>query len=97
MPKKSRRTAARYAALSQKKKSKKRSLPQVPQQEITASTVEAPASILLEGSPGSAVEVDQVVRPEPPEYHYLTAELRRIGIIAGAMFAILIMLAFVLR
>ncbi len=92
MPKKSHRTAARYAAKSKGKKKEKAPLHQVaaPALEVSAKAKPTPAV-----SPSEPV-ARPAIKQAPPKYRYLTSELQRIGIIAGAMFAILIVLYFVL-
>lgn len=98
MTKRSRRTAARYSALSKEGK-RRQHRKRYPQQGIPSTPryqgiVEPPSSL-------SSIS-ETVAKPGPrlkqalPGYEYLSADLKKIGIIAGSMLAILVVLAFVL-
>jgi len=108
MPKKSHRVASRQAAVSKDRKRKKRA--QASQRyPLTAGTPAAPST---EATPKPPPTPSTVATPEPstapsvtrppstrqavPRYQYVTAELRKIALIAGSLLVILIVLAFVL-
>ncbi len=94
MPQKSHRVASRQAEASKKRKQKKKS---------QASPRRDPAAQV---NPDSAYASQPSAVPRPPakpsapqaipRYQYVAAELRKIAIIAGAMIAVLVVLAFVL-
>lgn len=105
MAKRSHKVASRQAAVSRERKRKKKQ--QAAPKRPAAAAVPAPARAApppqpaAEASPEPAAVV-AVPRPaaEPRQsdtrYRYVMADLRRIGIIAGAMIVILIVLAVVL-
>ncbi|TET37456.1 MAG: hypothetical protein E3J65_06480 [Dehalococcoidia bacterium] len=100
MPKKSHRVASRQAAVSRERKRKKRS--QSSQRHVIA-TPAKPASVLPHGpsvTPGPIAppptQPRPSTRPVAPRYQYVSAELRKIALIAGAIFVILIALTFLL-
>ncbi|MDY6892685.1 MAG: hypothetical protein SVO26_03080 [Chloroflexota bacterium] len=92
MAKKSRKTAVKYSELSKSGKKRQPNRPSVPPS--------VPTRVV------STSETEKVVRPvrtrqvEPkkklPSYQYVRLDLRRIGILAGVMVIILILLSFVL-
>lgn len=101
MPKKSHRVASRQAAVSKERKRKKRS--QSSQRRVTATPVK-PASVPPDGPSVTPEPIAPPLtqprpstRPVTPRYQYVSAELRKIAIIAGAIFVILIVLTFLLR
>ena len=102
MPKKSRRTASRQAEISRERKRKKRA-----QETQRQHVVPKPAVPAIEPSVSeppvtgetTSVTVSQPspsLQPVASRYQYVTAEIRKIAIIAAVMVAILIVLAFVL-
>ncbi len=102
MPKKSHRVASRQAAISRERKRKKRA--QAAQRQPipikrAAPAIEPPVSEPPATAEPTSVTVTQPppsARPVAPRYGYVTAEIRKIAIIAAVMLAILIVLAFVL-
>ncbi len=80
MPKKSRRAKAKHRARSAQKTQRKYSQPLKP----------VPAQVQLAG------KVPPEVKDSTNRYQYLMPELRRIGILAGAIILILVVLSFVL-
>ncbi len=106
MPKKSHRVASRQAAISRERKRKKRA--QAAQRQPMPAkpaipTIEAPPAEPPVGSEPSTITITQTppstrpsVRTIAPRYQYVTAEIRKIAILAAVIVAILIALAFVL-
>ncbi|MBE0415459.1 MAG: hypothetical protein IBX36_02835 [Dehalococcoidia bacterium] len=91
MPKKSHRVASRQAEVSKERKRKKRS--QASQKRAVAiSASPSPAPKPPAQPSASKPSLPQAV----PRYRYFIADLRKIGVIAGAMLIILIVLAFLL-
>ena len=98
MAKKSRKVAARYSELGRagkKKQRDKRSLP--------TGTVSAPKSQEIpEPRPVKSPVSKTALRRQPelkraiPGYQYVRADLKRIGMLAGMMIVILIVVAFIL-
>ena len=100
MPKKSNSIAARYA--EQSKKKKKKSGGPTPPLEKPADF--APREITkFKPSPGLSPPPKESAthpistRQVSPNYRYVTAEMKMIGILTGAIFIILIVLGFTLR
>jgi hypothetical protein len=101
MAKKSRRAAARYSQLSKAKKKKQRGRP-----SFQTGMVSAPESQeIAEPRPikppvSKTTPTTPRARPEPKRaaatYQYVKADLKRLGILAGMMIIILIVLTFVL-
>ena len=94
---KSRRSKGKHHARSKKSKAKQRYTAVASQQQVAApvaSSVEtaAPAQVPV---PSARVRTAPS-KPGKVRYPYITAELKRIGILAGIMLAILIVLALVL-
>jgi hypothetical protein len=87
MPKKSRRTKAKHRTKSAKAIPSKH-----PQQVKTAAAVETavaePQPVVAKPAPGTQ---DYVSR-----YHYVMPEVKRIGILAGSIIVVLIVLSFIL-
>jgi hypothetical protein len=98
MPKKSHRVASRQAAVSKERKRKKRG--QAAQRRVVATPAE-PASIPKPSATAEPI-APPVTQPRPstrqvaPRYQYVSAELRKIAILAAVMIAVLIVLTFVL-
>ena len=102
MPKKSRRTKAKYRTKSAKAIPAKH-----PQQVKTAAAEPKPATKMAATEPGpviktAAAEPQSVAKPAPgtqdyaSRYHYVMPEVKRTGILAGSIIAVLIVLSFIL-
>ena len=91
MPKKSRRTKALQ---SKKKRSLQRFSAMAAQQQVVAQTSKSVVSPPLSAPPVSVPT--PMAKLSPARYPYIVAELRRFGILAGIMLAILIVLALVI-
>ncbi len=98
MAKKSRRVAAKYSQLSKAKKKKQRGSP-----SLQTGMVSAPESQeIAEPTPIKPAVSKTTPRAQPgpkratAAYQYVRADLKRIGILAGMMIIILIVLTFVL-
>jgi len=104
MAKKSRRIASRQAAIRKEGKRRKRLRGHVTlsrpadvaavDTEVAASS-SAPASTTPEAVARPRVQPASP-RPIAPSYQYVIGELRRIGILAGAVIVVLIILTFIL-
>ena len=98
MAKKSRRVAAKYSQLSKAKRKKQRGRP-----SLQTGMVSAPESQeIAEPTPIKPPVSKTTPRAKPgpkratAAYQYVRADLKRIGILAGMMIIILIVLTFVL-
>ena len=98
MAKKSRRVAAKYSQLSKAKRKKQRGRP-----SLQTGMVSAPESQeIAEPTPIKPPVSKTTPRAQPgpkratAAYQYVRADLKRIGILAGMMIIILIVLTFVL-
>lgn len=98
MPRKSRKTAARYSELSKTRKKKHRAKPALqtqavpvsgPQDVAESKSVPKPA---VRHTPRTQSELKRGI----PNYDYVRADLKRLGVLAAAMIVILIILSFVL-
>ena len=87
MPGKSRRGRGKHSARSKKKRG---ALAGVAQQRVATETYKPAAPAVPASSP------TPIVIPTGARYPYIVTELRRIGILAGIMLAILVVLALVL-
>jgi hypothetical protein len=96
MPQKSRRVASRQAAASKERKRKKKSRAQTLQRQVKPAGVPTAQPPVAPESPSAPLPQPPKVRQAAPRYQYVTSELRRIAILAGAMILILVVLAFVL-
>ena len=85
MPGKSHRGRGRRSARSKKRQGT------IAQPRAAAGTYETPAP----AAPAPPLRVSAPVAT-PPQYSYVASELRRIGIVAGIMLAILVVLALLL-
>jgi len=98
MAKKSRKVAAKYSQLSRAKKKKQRGSPSLQTGMISAPKSQEIAEPKPIKSPVSKTTLR--TQPEPKRatlaYQYVKADLKRIGILAGMMIIILIVLTFVL-
>jgi hypothetical protein len=105
MPRKSSSVAARYAKSSKRKKAKKRSPTQAPQQTPAGSTskvLDKPTTkppIPVRSEPSTTVSATSraPMQEVVADYSYVVEEMQKVAIVAGLMFAIIIALAFVLR
>ncbi len=91
--KKSHRVASRQAAASKERKKKKKA--QATQHRVR---VAPPTPEVVDASPPELVapSAPQPVQEVEPSRQYIGRDLRKIGIIAGSMIVILIVLGFVL-
>ena len=97
----SKRVAARQAELGQRKKRQQRVQTEVPLNTSAPLTTETPigdqgASAALE-SPAPRPFLSRQPAPTPAVYNYIGPEMKRIGILATAILAALIVLTIVLR
>ena len=93
------KTAAKYSELSKTKKKRRPDTAPEPPQAAVAATKEAPKAQprpVPRTSPRSAQRTQTESRRGVPGYAYMRADLKRIGMLAGGMILILIVLAFVL-
>lgn len=106
MPKKSHRVASRQAAVSRERKRKKRAqtaqrqpmptippTPAVEAQPAEPSAASEPSTVTITQTPPSTRPSARAIAPR---YQYVTAEIRKIAILAAVILAILITLTFVL-
>lgn len=105
MPKKSRKRAARYSELSRAKQKKRKQLTRIaPEQTVSTAkeTQEVAATKEAASAKAPITSTTKAAKTQPerkitiPGYQYVRADLKRIGILAGAIIVILIILAFVL-
>ena len=94
MPGKSWQGRRRHPARSKKRKGKRSPVAAVVQRQAVAPTHEAAASPRV-SAPSVSVPTPRVTLTTA-RYPYIVNELRRIGILAGIMLAILVVLALVL-
>jgi hypothetical protein len=98
MAKKSRKTAARYSELSKAKRKKHRDKPSVQTETVSVSTSQR----VIVPAPVKSPVPKAVPRPQAelkkgiPSYQYVRADLKKIGLLAGAMILILIIVSFAL-
>ena len=104
MAKKSRKRAARYSELSKSRKKRQVASP-APQQEVVStpkSQEVAATSTKKSPVPTKSQASQRVTKTQPgirltiPDYRYVRDDLKRVGILTGAVIVILIILAFVL-
>jgi len=95
MPGKSRHGRGKHPPLSKRKRGRQRFSVAVTQQQAVAETHKpvAPAKV---AAPSASVPTPMPILT-PVQYPYILAELRRIGILAGIILAILVVLALVLH
>ena len=98
MAKKSHRIASRQAAISKERKRKKRAQSAGKQNMPVGSASPKPSGDYDVAPPASPQEVQQSVQVRQPDthYHYVATDLRTIGLIAGPLVIVLIILAIVL-
>ena len=94
MPGKSRRGRGKHSPQSKKRKSRQRFLATVTQQQAVAQTYE-PASHPGVPTPSASVPTP-VAKLAAARYPHIATELRTIGILAGIVLIILVVLALVL-
>jgi len=104
MAKKSRKRAAKYSELSKSRKKRQVASP-APQQEVVStpkSQEVAATSVKKSVAPPKSPAVQRGPKTQPglrltiPDYKYVRDDLKRVGILTGAVIVILIILAFVL-
>jgi hypothetical protein len=93
MPGKSRHHRRRQSAWARKRKERQSPIGTI-QQQAAVPIHEAAAPKV--SAPASSVPISKVT-PAVARYPYITGELRRIGILAGIMLVILVVLALVLH
>ena len=91
---KSRRHKGKHSFQSKKKKSSQRFSGAVAQEQVAAQVPEA--GVPAEVSVPAARAPTPVAKSATVRYPYITAELKRIGILTGIILVILIVLAFTL-
>ena len=104
MAKKSRKRAARYSELSRARRKRQVAVPgPQPQAVSTAQTQEVAAtSVKKSPAPPKSPAPQRGPRTQPgirltiPDYRYVRDDLKRVGILTGAIIVIIIILAFVL-
>jgi hypothetical protein len=105
MPKKSRKRATRYSELSKSKKKQRQGARPAPEPKPVSATtsqeIPAPAakrSPIPAKSPASqrGPKTQPGIRLAIPDYRYVRDDLKRVGILTGAVIVIIIILAFVL-
>ncbi len=94
MPDKSRRSRGKHPAQAKKKKGRPSRPPIVAQQPAGAQTQESVSSPEVAVAPASVPT--PIAKPAPISYPYIAAELSTIGILAGLMLIVLVVLALVL-
>ena len=98
MAKKSRKTAAKYSELSKSKKKKHRDRPSLKAETVsvsTSQTVVAPEPV-KRAAPKAVPKPQVEMKKGLPSYQYVRADLKKIGILAGTMILILIIVTFAL-
>ena len=95
MPNKSRHGKRKHSTLSKRRKERQRSLATTTRQPETAQ-VSMPTSSTGKVNSKTSVQAPSAT-PATDDYAYVTAELKRIGILTGVILVILIVLALVLR
>lgn len=94
MPGKSRRRKVKYSAPKKRKKEKTSHPTVLYKQPVVTETQEQVSSPIV--SPSVASAPAPMPKPVPVEHPYISKELRTIGILAGIMLIILIILAVVM-
>jgi hypothetical protein len=101
MAKKSKKTAARYSELSKKKRKKQPDqAPVAPEPAVAApretARPQAEARPAPRPAPRAAPRAQADTKRGLPNYDHVRGDLRKIGMLAGGMLLVLIILAFVL-
>ena len=94
MPDKSQHRKGKHPAHSKKSKAKQRYAAMSAQPQVAAQ-IPKPAAPASMPAPSTTVRT-KLAKTGTAKYPYITTELRRIGILAGIMLALLIVLALVL-
>jgi hypothetical protein len=104
MAKKSRKRAARYSELSKSRKKRQVASPgPQPQvvstpktQEVAATSAKKSPAPPKSSAPQRVPKTQAGIRLTIPDYRYVRDDLKRVGILTGAVVVIIIILAFVL-
>lgn len=104
MPKKSRKRAAKYSQLSKSRKKRQGARPAPEPKAVSATTSQEIAAPVAKKSPVPAkspapqkgTKTQPGIRLTIPDYKYVRNDLKRVGILTGAIIVIIIILAFVL-
>ena len=105
MAKKSRKTAAKYSELSKSRRKRQLTRPG-PQSQVVATPKAQEAAATgtkKSSSPPKSPATQKGPKTQPglrltiPDYKYVRDDLKKVGILAGAIFVIIIILAFVLN
>jgi len=104
MAKKSRKRAAKYSELSKSKKKRQITRPGPQPQVVSAPETQEVAAVSTKKSPAppkspatqKGPKTQPGLRLTIPDYRYVRDDLKRVGILTGAVIVILIILAFVL-
>jgi hypothetical protein len=98
MVKKSKKTAARYSELSKAKRKKQRDTAPSQVQSVSVGAVreQAEPEPVAKAAPRPVSRAQSELKRGVHSYQYVRADLKRIGMLAGAMLVILIILSFVL-
>lgn len=94
MPGKLRHVKGKHPPQSKKRREKQRSQTTVAHQQVAAQ-ISKPATHTGMAAPSASVPATSTA-PPIARYPYITTELRRIGILAGIILALLIVLALIL-
>ena len=94
MPNKSRRRRGRYSFQGKKKKGKRTPALTTTEQPVATQTYERATPSPVTAPPAGVLT--STPRAAAVKHPYVASELRRIGIIAGIMLAVLVILSFVL-
>ena len=105
MAKKSRKTAAKYSELSKSRRKRQLTRPSPQSQVVATPQAQEAAAPSTKKSPvpTKSPAIQKGARTQPgirttiPDYKYVRDDLKKVGILAGAIFLIIIILAFVLR
>ena len=104
MAKKSRKRAAKYSELSKSKKKRQITRPGSQPQVVSTPETQEVAAVSTKKSPAppKSTATQKGPKTQPglrltiPDYRYVRDDLKRVGILTGAVIVILIILAFVL-
>jgi hypothetical protein len=104
MAKKSRKRAARYSELSKSRRKRQVARPGPQPQVVSKPEAQAVAAAVTKKSPAPAKSPATQKGPKTqpglrltiPDYKYVRNDLKRVGILTGAIIVIIIILAFVL-
>jgi hypothetical protein len=105
MPKKSRKRAAKYSELSKSRKKQRQGARPAPEpkavsattsQEIAAPSTKKSPVPAKSPAPQRGPKTQPGIKLTIPDYRYVRDDLKRVGILTGAVIVIIIILAFVL-